>query len=69
MIMSDRAKRRKEFRIALINAGVLVSQFAADNAVSEGHLHAYLRGERKSAPLDAAIDTFIAEHAPTSAAA
>jgi len=62
--MQNPRRTRKHFRQALTEAGTTAKAFAAAAGVSEGHLHAFLRGERTSAPLEAKITGFIALYTP-----
>lgn len=55
--------RRKYFSIALIHAEKTAKAFAAEQGVTETHLHMVLSGRRESNRLTKAIDAFIAAHA------
>ena len=55
-------QRRKAFKVALAYAGKTAKQFAVEHNVGEVHLHAVLRGDRESAPLEKAIAAFIEKH-------
>lgn len=65
----QKAPRKQQLKAALALAGITLTQFAADNGVTYSHLYAVLNGERESQKLTAAIDAFVARHAPKIAAA
>lgn len=57
---NQHTNRKKAFRIAVINAGTSVSEWARENAVSRTHLYAVLDGERQASDeLNAKIDGLI----------
>jgi hypothetical protein len=64
----QRQSRKARFRAALALAGMNMTEWCEQEGYSMNHLYLYFRGDRPSPPLDAKIDTFIAEHLPAHAA-
>jgi hypothetical protein len=54
-------KRRRQFKAALVAAGIPLSVWAETQGVTHTHLNYVLRGERKSPRLEAAIGAVIAK--------
>lgn len=66
--MGTHERRRKAFKVALAYAGATVTQFAAEQGVTPGHLYQVLRGDRDSRVLLEAVESYIAVHTPRRAA-
>lgn len=52
-------RRRRQFKAAMVAAGMTLSAWAEEQGVTHTHLNYVLRGERKSPRLEAAIDAVI----------
>jgi hypothetical protein len=59
-VATQRGNRKTAFRLAIVNAGTTVTDWARENEVSRVHLYAVLNGDRVgSAELNAKIDALI----------
>jgi hypothetical protein len=60
--------RKARFRAALALAHTTMREWAEQQGVTTGHLHQVLSGDRESVTLTTAVDAFIEQHLPLSAA-
>jgi hypothetical protein len=57
-----KTSRKRRFRAALALAGMTARQWAAEQGVTDNHVHMVLAGTRESASLTEKVDAFIDKH-------
>jgi hypothetical protein len=58
----ERSARKARFRAALALARMTAKEWTIREKVTETHLYAVLKGERRSEKLTSKVDTFISKH-------